>query len=52
MNVFSEKGVEASSVIYSLLETAKANNLRVYDYLELLLTELPKHSSDTNLDFL
>lgn len=52
VNVFSEKGAEASSVIYSLVETAKANNLRVYDYLELLLTELPKHSSDTNLDFL
>ena len=52
VNVFSEKGAEASSVIYSLVETAKANNLRVYDYLELLLTELPKHASDTKLDFL
>ena len=50
--MFSEKGAEASSVIYSLVETAKANNLRVYDYLELLLSEIPKHMSDTNLDFL
>ncbi|MCC8089506.1 MAG: transposase domain-containing protein [Rikenellaceae bacterium] len=33
------------------METAKANNLRVYDYMELLLTELPKHADDTNRDF-
>ena len=52
VNMFSSKGAQSSSVIYSLVETAKANNLRVYDYLELLLREIPKHMSDTNLDFL
>ena len=52
VNMFSSKGAQSSSVIYSLVETAKANNLRVYDYLELLLSEIPKHMSDTNLDFL
>ena len=29
----------------------KANSLKVYDYLELLLTELPKHAEDSNCDF-
>ena len=52
VNMFSPKGAQSSSVIYSLVETAKANNLRVYDYLELLLSEIPKHMSDKNLDFL
>ena len=35
-------GAFASSVVYSLVETAKANNLDPYQYLLLLLTELPQ----------
>lgn len=31
---------------------AKANNLKPYNYFEFLLTEIPKHMEDTNLDFL
>lgn len=31
------KGVSSSAVIYSLIETAKANGLNVYAYLEYLL---------------
>ena len=46
VNMFSEKGADSSAVIYSLVETAKANNLRVYNYLELLLEEIPKHSEE------
>ena len=34
------KGAEASASIYSLLETAKANQLKPYDYFEYLLTAL------------
>lgn len=34
------KGAEASAAIYSLLETAKLNNLKPYDYFEYLLTAL------------
>ena len=45
------KGVKASAVIYSLVETAKANNLRTYEYLELLLTEIPNHLDDKNFDY-
>lgn len=36
----------------SIIETAKANELNTYQYLELLLTELPKHTKDTNLSFI
>ena len=41
-----------SAILYSLVETAKANNLRVYEYLEYLLSELAEHADDTNRDFL
>lgn len=40
------KGAEASAVLYSLAETAKANELRTYDYFRYLLTELPKYIHD------
>ena len=45
-------GAEASAVIYSLVETAKANSLKIYEYLKHLLTEIPKHMDDTSMDFL
>lgn len=45
-------GAKASAVIYSIVETAKANGLKVYDYLQYLLTKIPEHMDDTNTDFL
>jgi hypothetical protein len=45
-------GAKISAIIYSIAETAKSNNLKPYNYFELLLTEIPKHMEDTNLDFL
>lgn len=39
-------GVEASAIVYSLSETAKANNLKSYDYFEYLLTVIPNHMDD------
>ena len=36
------RGAQASAVIYSITETARANNLNVYYYIRHLLTELPK----------
>jgi len=36
------KGAQASSVIYSLIETAKSYDLNPYDYLRDILIELPK----------
>lgn len=48
----TDHGAKVSAMIYSIIETAKANELNTYQYLELLLTELPKHSEDKNLSFL
>ena len=45
-------GASASAILYSIVETAKANDLKVYDYLEFLLAELPKHVEDTGREFL
>ena len=36
-------GAKTSAMIYSIAETAKANNLKPYDYFEYLLEEIPKH---------
>ena len=35
------KGADASAIVYTVVETAKANGLEPYRYLKLLLTELP-----------
>jgi hypothetical protein len=35
------KGAEASAAVYSIVETAKANGLNVYTYLEYLLLYMP-----------
>lgn len=48
----TDNGAKASAMLYSIVETAKANNLNTYQYLELLLTELPKYAEDKNLQFL
>ena len=48
----SSNGARASAMLYSLVETAKANNLRVYEYLEYVLTEQAKHQDDTDRAFL
>ena len=37
----SPKGAEASAAVYSIIETAKANNLNVYTYLQYLLLYMP-----------
>ena len=44
------RGADASAVLYSVTETAKANNLKIYDYLVYLLTELPKYIHDFNTE--
>jgi hypothetical protein len=45
-------GAKTSAIIYSIAETAKANNLKPYEYYEYLLTEIPKHMDDTDRSFL
>ena len=45
-------GATSSAIIYSIAETAKANQLKPYEYFEYLLTEIPKHMDDKNDNFL
>lgn len=45
-------GAKSSAIIYSIAETAKANNLKPYDYFEHLLKVIPEHMEDKNRDFL
>jgi transposase len=40
------RGAQASAVLYSIIETAKANGLVPFDYIQQLLEELPKQPDD------
>lgn len=46
------RGAKFSAIIYSIVKIARTNGLKVYDYVEYLLTEIPKHEEDTGLSFL
>ena len=39
------KGAKSSAIIYSIIETAKENKLKPYDYMNYLLEQIP------NVDF-
>ena len=43
-------GADASAIMFSMSETAKANGLKPYNYFEYLLTELPKHMKENSKD--
>lgn len=45
-------GAHSSAIIYSIAETAKANNLKPYDYFVYLLEEIPKHMEQNDRTFL
>ena len=46
MLIDSLAGAESSAVLFSIAETARANNLKPYEYFKYLLEELPKHEND------
>ena len=48
----SINGAKTSAIIYSIVETAKANNLKPYDYIQYILEEIPKHMDDKERSFL
>ena len=48
----SSNGADASAILYSIAETAKANGLNTYKYFELLLSELSRHAGDKDRAFL
>ena len=53
-NILIEEYLGASGKLNvdSIAETAKANQLKLYEYFEYLLTEIPKHMDDKNNNFL
>lgn len=48
----SVHGVKASANLYSLIETAKVNNIEPYAYLRQLFTELPKANTVEDIEAL
>ena len=48
----TDHGAKASAMLYSLVETAKANGLNPYKYFEMLLTVIPQHMDDKDRKFL
>ena len=48
----SINGAKASAAVYSIVETAKANHLKPYEYLKFLLEEVCAHQDDTDYSFL
>ena len=45
-------GAESSALIYSIVETAKANNPNPFRYMEYLLTEMMEHEEETDYGFI
>lgn len=45
-------GAKSSAIIYSITETAKANHLNPFRYLEFLFEELKEHQDDTDRSFI
>ena len=44
-------GAKSSAIVYSITETAKANNLNPFRYLEYVLTVMKDHQKDTDYHF-
>ena len=45
-------GARASAIHYSIAESARANNLKPYEYFKYLLEELMIHQDDGDLSYL
>ena len=45
-------GAKASAIAFNIAETAKANNLKPYEYFKYLLTVIPEHLDDTDRSFM
>ena len=46
------EGAKANAVYYSLIESAKANNLNIYKYIKYLLDELPQLEGEQTEDMI
>ena len=52
VTINSKGGAESSAILYSLVETAKANGIHVYNYINYVLEELVIHADDTDRTFI
>lgn len=48
----SQAGAKSSAIIYSIIQTAKANDLEPYGYLRQVLTELPNATTTEQIEAL
>lgn len=48
----SKNGAEASAMLYSIAETAKANGLKPYEYFKYVLEEILKHQEDSPSEYI
>lgn len=48
----TESGAQGSAVMYSIIETAKENNLDPYEYLKYIFTKLPNLKEYETIDIL
>lgn len=39
-------GAKTFAIIYSIVETAKTNNMKPFNYVQYLLEEIPQHIND------
>lgn len=46
----TNRGAKASAILYSVIETAKANGLEPLEYIQKLLDELPRRRADDGID--
>ena len=52
VNIDSINGANASAIAYSLVETALANHINVYDYFEYLFTKMPDYLDGSDRSFI
>jgi len=45
-------GAKAVAIMYTIVETARANKANVYYYLKYILEQMPHHMEDTDIGFL
>ncbi len=48
----TKNGAKSSAILYSIAETAKANNLKTFDYFKYLLEQILLHIDDSPKDYI
>ncbi len=50
--ISTKKGAQASTVLYSITETARANGLKPFEYFQYLLEQILAHADDPPEEYL